>query len=167
MRIFSLIAIVFGLIVSSCNPVPPGQLPDDVVNTPGGPAYRANTSQQGVRSVWSIIPTSDIILPGNLTVTYRATVMSSAGETRHNLILVRQAGENDYRPLSIQISNVSAGIRVRLGDSGEGIPGTKWQIIIIEIPYPTLPGNYPFDFNVIFDGFDFGTVQCNVKVVQA
>ena len=167
MRIFSLISIIFGLIVSGCSPVPPGQLPDDVVITPGGPAYRANTSQQGVHSVWSPIAASDLILPGNLTVTYRATVMSSAGEVRNNLILVRMAGENDYRPLSIQISNVSRGIKVRLGDSGQGLPGTSWQVIIIEIPYTTLPGNYPFYFNVIFDGFDYGTVQCNVKVVQA
>ncbi len=149
----------------ACNPIPPGQLPDDVVITPGGPAYRANVQQQGIGNLWSPIVTSEVGLGDNVTVSYRASLVTSAGETRKNIIAVRKAGVLDYRPLTLSISNVPASLKVTQGEKGGGLPGTSYQVLIIEIPYQVTPGQYPFDININFDGKDYGKIPCTVKVI--
>lgn len=150
-----------------CNPIPRGQQPDDVVTTPGGPAYRANVHQQGVRDLWPSIETSVVVLGDNVTVHYRASIVTVAGQTRKNIVAVRKAGVQENLALKLSVSNIPAGFKVTEGEKGDGLPGTSVQVLVIEIPYVVTPGEYTFDIGVEYDGKDYGKIPCTVKVIVA
>ena len=149
-----------------CNPIPPGQQPDDVVPTPGGAAYRANVHQQGVKDLWPPIETSEVVLTDNVIVTYRASIVTAAGETRNNIVGVRKAGFHNNPALTLLVSNIHAGIEVKEGEKGGGLPGTANEVLIIEVLKSTLPGEYIFDIGVEFNGKDYGKIPCTIKVVK-
>ncbi|GAI32617.1 unnamed protein product, partial [marine sediment metagenome] len=43
------------------------EVPDDIVSTPGGIAYRANVHQQGVENPWPPIESSEVVLKSGFT----------------------------------------------------------------------------------------------------
>ena len=167
-RLAALIILIATLILDfGCNPIPLGQQPDDVVITPGGPEYRANVHQQGVRDLWPSIETSVVVLGDNVTVHYRASIVTIAGQTRKNIVAVRKAGVHENLPLKLKVSNIPAGFKVTEGEKGGGLPGTSFQVLVIEIPYVVKPGEYTFDIGVEYDGKDYGKIPCTVKVIVA
>ncbi len=152
-----------------CNPSPLGQQPDDIVTTPGGAAYRANVHQQGVRDLWPLIETSEVVLADNVTITYRADIETKAGESRNNIVFLRIPGRHDLgiSNLNLSVSNSPSGIEVREGEGGGGLPGTIAQVLIIEISQNVKPGEYSFEIKVEFEGEDYGQLPCTIKVAKS
>ena len=165
-RLVSLVTLVL-LLVIGCNPIPPpGQQPDDVIPSPGGMAYRANVHEQGKPDLWTAVEVGTAVLADNVTIYYRSDIETRAGELRNNIISVGIPGRHDLsiRDLNLIVSNLPAGIVVREGEAGGGLPGTIAQVLIIEISQDVKPGEYIFEINVEFEGKYYGKIPCTVTV---
>ena len=114
--------------------------------------------------MWPPIKTIEVVLADNVTVTYRASIVTEAGQTRNNIVAVRKAGVHDSRPLNLTVSNIPAGFKVTEEGSG-GLPGTSVKVLIIEIAREVKPGEYTVDIGIEFDGKDYGKIPCTIKVV--
>jgi hypothetical protein len=154
------------VLIQGCNPIPLGEQADDVVNTPGGPAYRANVHQQGVKDFWPPVEINEVTLGENVTVSYRAVINSVAGVARNNIISVRQTGRMGTSNLTLAFSNVPADIKVSQGASGGGLPGTSFQVLTIQLSETILPGNYTFYIDINLNGKDYGKIPCTIGAGQ-
>ena len=145
-----------------------GQQPDDIVPTPGGITYRANVYEQGKTNPWPPIQSNTVVLGDNVTITYRAYIETKAGESRNNIIFMRIPDRYDFdtRNLNLSASNIPAGISVKEGEGGGGLPGVMAKVLVIEISQDVGPGEYTLEINMKFEGKDYGQIPCTVKVVQ-
>ncbi|MDP2729695.1 MAG: hypothetical protein Q8O55_04360 [Dehalococcoidales bacterium] len=167
-RLATIIILTTALTLTfGCGPVATGQ-PDDLTYGPGGFTYKANFQQQGVRNPWPPIISKDVVLADNITISYRAEIETRAGEIRNNIVAARKAGGGHENPeLNLSVSNVPAGIEVKEGEEGGGLPGTVKHLLIIEISKDVKPGEYTFDIGIEFNGKDYGKIPCTIKVVKS
>jgi hypothetical protein len=151
-----------------------GQLPDDVMATPGGVAYRANVHQQGIENPWPPIESETVQLErgsSTIRVQYRKSIETAAGETRNNIIYV--AGYNPSHDLSLNgtlnlyIVNLPSGLVVsQIGEGSLGMPGMLASILTLDVSPGVADGEYNFEIGVEIDGQDYGTVPCILTVRQ-
>lgn len=158
--------------------VPPGTAGaanDDIVFPPGGFTYRANVHQQG-QPDWPPVEQTEATL-WNFTrianITYRSYIETKAGETRNNLFYLKISGFPSLDPLkaTYESVNLPEGFMVeRGGEMYGGIggqdKGASRIVMKINISQKVAPGEYAFQFKVIVDGAEFGSVPCTVKVLD-
>ncbi len=96
-----------------------GQALDDIVPTPGGPAYRANIQQQGVSNPWPLVQTATATLDNSdnpAQITYRDSIETAPGQNRNNLFYVTLPNVNPYDrslpalAIALKAENLPAGI---------------------------------------------------------
>ena len=168
--IMGLFALVLTLGSAQCRPV---EAPDDIIAVPGvGVGYRANCHQAGKKNLWPPIESTELKLKlGDSAfytdLSYRSYIDTKAGETRNNIIFIR-AGDayiTVFHKLLLEMSDIPDGLEVKEVDGGGG-PGSVSKVIAITIAKPVQPGEYTFNIRIIFDGDDYGTVPCTIRVVR-
>ncbi len=147
------------------------EAPDDIVNTPGGSAYRANVHQQGVPDKWPEVETVEKELSANTTsifVRYREIITTKAGEVRNNLFDLRAAAPGIGRPLhTVVLYTVAAppGMNFYL-DNASGLAGPA-TVLVIDVPSTVARGRYTFAIIVVVDGvINYGSLGCTVDVTK-
>jgi|WetSurMetagenome_2_1015567.scaffolds.fasta_scaffold22157_2 hypothetical protein len=145
--------------------------PDDIVNTPGAAAYRANVHEQGVPDRWLVIETVETRLTAGSEAVFvrsRAEITTKAGEVRNNIITIRK--ESGHFETIINLADVAlytVGAPADLifyRSSAGGLPGTIAPLLVIVVP-PGLPqGRYEFLVGIEIKGNDYGTLPCSIIV---
>jgi hypothetical protein len=153
-----------------------GQAADDIVFTPGGPAYRANVHQMGVISPWPPVPTTNATLGnpgGQAEIEYRNNIQTDAGQTRNNLFYITlpdvSPTDTSLPPLtiSLQAQNLPAGIIAVQTDLSwhDGDPARRAAAAMtVQVPADVAAGDYSFNIDVTLNGTDYGTLPCTVSV---
>jgi len=144
---------------------PGPERPDDIIQTPGGLAYRANVHQEGVENPWPPIESKDVILASNKyspQITYRDYIETKAGESRNNILHINTGGRGIHE-LNLDTINIPTGIEVKRGIRWQG-PGTIAQVLVIEIVHDIQPAEYTFEISVEINGTDCGAVPCTIEV---
>ena len=162
--------------ISCAQPGPPGAANDDVVSAPGGFTYRANVHQQGQRD-WPPIQETEVTLKslsGTIDIQYRDYIETEAGETRNNIIFL--SGKNSpelLHPLQVYYRAVDLpdGITIeRDGQMYGGIGGQDRKssrvVLLIRIASQVKLGEYPFAIHLEYEGKDFGSLPCTIKVIE-
>jgi hypothetical protein len=171
------------LIITSCQsggdethtPIPAKDLlpavgeeaPDDIMPTPGGPAYRANSHQEGVENPWSPIEATNVALGSGSNeahVTYRDYIETKAGETRNNIIYVYIPNKN-VDSLNLYSIDIPAGMSPTEGMKWHG-PGSIASVLVTEISQDVPLGQYTFEIGLEINGKDYGTIPCTIKVIE-
>jgi hypothetical protein len=146
---------------------PGPERPDDIIQTPGGLAYRANVHQEGVENPWPPIDSQEVILADNVyspQIVYRDYIETESGASRNNIIYVN-AGGREINKLELYTTDVPTGIEVKRGMLWQG-PGNMAQVLVIEIAQDVRPAEYTFKIGVKIDGTDCGAVPCMINVVE-
>ena len=158
-----------GITQTGSSPSPAGtKAPDDLVNTPGGTAYRAGSQQERVENNWPAIETASVALGTGLDVLnihYRAYIESKAGETRNNIIGVSKDGGLVGKNLSLYTVGVPEGLKITILN-GVGLPGALAAVLAIEIKPGVTSGEYTFKIGIEIDARDYSTIPCTVKVIK-
>jgi hypothetical protein len=143
---------------------------DDIVPTLGGSAYRANVHEQGVPDRWPSIQMATTRLaagPETITVGYRPTIVTEAGQIRNNLLLVdREGGFREIggiTDIGLYTVGAQSGIQFAQGGAG-GLPGTLATVLVVMIPDDIQPGRYDFGIGIEIQGRDYGTLPCTMEV---
>ena len=145
---------------------------DDIVYTPGGPAYRGNFHQEGVTNPWPTISANDVFLGDSdneflFYLLYRDYIETRAGEARNN-ILYLQTPEKDVIINSIELYTSGTPSKINVvecmrysGPLFRFIP-----VLSIEIAEDAAPGEYMFEIGFIINDTDYGMVPCTIKVID-
>lgn len=147
--------------------------PDDIVSTPGGPAYRADVHEEGVQDNWPPVKTVTLSLgegSGTLRLTYRDQIQTIAGQVRNNLFAFylpnvdpSTAPKMDAR---LAISDLPAGITV--SESGQYFgadPGRQsWISLRIDISSQIVSSSYSFNIDVTVNDQDYGSIPCKISL---
>ena len=154
----------------------PGAANDDIVYPPGGFTYRANVHQEG-QPDWPAIQQTEVALEalsGTIDIQYRDYIETEAGETRNNIVFL--SGKNAPELLdSLQIYYRAVeppdGITVEQGKQMYGGIGGKDKkssrvVLKINIASSVKPGEYPFVILLEYEGKDFGSIPCTIKVLE-
>ena len=157
-------------------PGPPEAANDDIVYPPGGFTYRANVHQEG-QPEWPAIQQTEVTLEalsGTIDIQYRDYIETKAGETRNNIIFL--SGKNAPELLdSIQVYYRAVeppdGITVEQGKQMYGGIGGKDKessrvVLLIHIAPQVKPGEYPLAIYLQYEGKDFGSIPCIIKVLE-
>ncbi len=161
------------LAVTACQPaappypVPGEEAPDDIMLTPGGLAYRANSNQAGVPSPWRPIEMRTLFLgsgPDAPRVTYRDHIETRAGEARNNIVIAATPGQRGST-FDVYVAALPVGIDVEPGRRWSG-PGKINQVLIVAASQDIDPGHYTFEIGLEIDGRDYGTLPCTIEVVE-
>jgi hypothetical protein len=163
-------------VVTSPAQGPPEASNDDIVYPPGGFTYRANVHQQG-QPDWPAVQQTEVTLDalsGTIDIKYRNYIETKAGETRNNIIFL--SGRNAPElldPLQVYYRAVGLpdGITVeRDGQMYGGIGGQDRKssrvALLIHITSQVKPGEYPVAIHLEYEGRDFGSLPCTVKVIK-
>jgi hypothetical protein len=171
-------------------PVPPGTLPyqstnqppaaDDLIPSPGGVyVYRANMHSQGQPDQWPQIQqdTAKFMVTDTLNLIYRASIETSAGQTRNDIIYItdstgqiRFANQAGLAPLNMTFAGLPAGITAVFGRTQNynflrvNDPKSMGGIAQFYISSEVKPGNYPFQMGAQINGADC-TLPCVIKVL--
>ncbi len=148
-------------------PAPGEAAPDDIMLTPGGLAYRANSYQAGVTNPWQPIEMRTLSLgsgPDDPRVTYRDHIETRAGEARNNIVIAATPGRLGST-FDVYVTALPVGIDVEPGRRWSG-PGKINQVLIVEASLEVEPGQYTFEIGLVVDGKDYGTVPCTVEVTE-
>jgi len=146
-------------------PVEGAEVYDDIVNTPGGAAYRANVHQEGEVSPWPPVESAEVTLNG-VYLRYRDYIETGAGETRNNIFTVRRDSGFREGSLNLYATAIPAGIEFAQSLSG-GLPGTLTTVLVIEISADIAPGQYSLEIGLKVEGQSYGTVTCTIEVVDS
>ena len=145
---------------------------DDLVPTPGFPAYRANVHEVGKENPWPHVETVEVELKGSFGkawLRYRDYIETGAGETRNNILLMGRVGGFDPRAYTMRIEpyavSVPPGIELSQRLSGS-VPGTLATVLVIEIAPEVAPGQYVFEIGLSIQAQNYGTVPCIIEVVE-
>ena len=145
-----------------------GQAADDIIFTPGGPAYRANVHEAGPNNPWPEVQTVIVQLSGNdaISLRYRENIETKAGETRNNILGLSGVNifEKQGTPVVFVPLNLSAGIAAIEEQTTIG-PMTA-AVMQIGIPPLITAGDYTFNIHVEIDGKDYGQVPCTITVID-
>ena len=156
---------------TSVSPVTGEEAADDIILTPGGPAYRARFYQEGVVNPWPPIESSEAILEDNgnyISLHYRDYIETKVGETRNNILYLQSPG-SDISSLKLYAIDIPTGIEVKERMRWHGPIGTVLSIIpvlIIEVSQDVKPGQYTFEISLEIDGKDYGCVPCIIKIIE-
>ena len=178
MRISVTIAVMIMLVLTAftaCSS-PAGVAGDDIVTPPGGFTYRANVHQQGQRD-WPPIQENEVTIEtpsGTLGVRYRDYIETGAGETRNNIIYLDVNNSPELPdPLQVDYSDVGLPDGITIERDGEmygGIGGQDREssrvVLQIHIASYVKPGEYPFAVHIDYEGTDFGSFPCTVRVIE-
>ena len=151
MGALSMLAVV---ILSGCqahpNTASTAQRPDDIVPTPGGPAYRANVIEQGKKNPWPRIPVETVKLTDDISIEYRAVIDMPPGTTTNDLIYlyVGLAGETTDN-FNVSLVGISPRINIQEKASGWARPGALYKELQAS--------------NLAIPGFDSSTFQIKVE----
>lgn len=139
---------------------------DDIVSTPGGYAYRANVTQEGVDNLWPTIVTTETIIGDDdpISVRYRDHIQTLPGETRSNILLINRA---DISELSLYIvGNLGNDVSVIEGLRYHGFLSVVTPVLFISFPQNTEAGEYSFDIGFKINGTDYGAIPCTVEIMD-
>jgi hypothetical protein len=154
----------------------PGAANDDIVFPPGGFTYRANVHQQGEPD-WPPVQQTEVTLDalsGTVNIQYRDYIETEAGETRNNIIFLngRDAPELSD-PLKVQYHNegLPDGIHVErdrqmYGGIGGQDKKSSRVVLLVHIAPQVKPGEYPFAIQLEYEGKDFGSIPCTIRVLE-
>lgn len=148
-------------------PAPGEEAPDDILFTPGGLAYRANSNQAGAPNPWRPIEMRTLSLgsgPDAPSVTYRDHIETRAGEARNNIVIAATPGRLGST-FDVYVTALPAGIDVEAGRRWSG-PGKINQVLIVEASQDLEPGQYSFEIGLVVDGEDYGTVPVTIEVTE-
>jgi len=152
---------------------------DDIIESPNGPAYRANFQQEGVENSWLSIETTELIL-GNineedacelndcLILTYRDNIESRVGEASNNILYIK-ATDQDINNLNLYAYDVPIGIEVKEkmrwqgGSLSEFVP-----VLFIEVSQNIIPGDYTFQIGIEVNNQGYGTnpIPCTIIMIE-
>ena len=155
---------------------PSGAANDDIVFPPGGFTYRANVHQQGEPD-WPPVQQTEVTLDalsGTVDIQYRDYIETKSGETRNNIIFL--SGKNtpelsDSLQVYYRAVELPDGITVEQGKQMYGGIGGKDRessrvVLLIHIAPQVKPGEYPFAIQLEYEGKDFGSIPCTIKVLE-
>ena len=152
---------------------------DDIIESPNGPAYRANFNQEGVENSWLSIETTELIL-GNknaddacslddcLILTYRDYIESRVGEARNNILYIK-ATDQDINNLNLYAYDVPIGIEVKEKMRWQGSSLSEFvPVLFIEVSQNIIPGDYTFKIGIEVNNQGYGTVPipCTIRVIE-
>jgi hypothetical protein len=151
---------------------------DDIIPVPGGgPMYRANVHEQGVKNPWPPIDSAEITIgepPDIAQITYRDYIETEAGQTRNNLFTIylpnAVSSDTTYIKTVLQAVDVPSGITVTQDDwewHGADPARRSTTALIIEIAPQLGPGDYVLDFNVNINTKEYGTIPCTINVISS
>jgi len=154
----------------------PGAANDDVVSAPGGFTYRAGIHQEG-QSDWPPVQEKETTikaLSGTIDFRYRDYIETKAGETRNNIIfLFGQKAPDLLDPLQVQYLAVDLpnGISIQrdqqmYGGIGGQDKKSSRVVLRISIASQVKPGEYLFAIHLEYEGRDFGSLPCTIKVIE-
>ena len=146
-----------------------GQAADDIMLTPGGPAYRGNVHEQGVVNPWPEVQTVETPLNAtgeDIRLNYRAFIETKAGETRNNILWLYGTSISAKMGKAVVFTpeNLPSGIATNLEQTAVS-PVTK-AVMEISISAQVSTGEYTFNIRVEIDGKDYGQVPCTIKVIN-
>ncbi len=150
---------------------------DDIVPVPGGgPMYRANVHEEGVKNPWPPIEDTEVALgepPDGAQIWYRDYIETGAGQTRNNLFTIYLpdaiSSDTTYIKTVLQAVNLPSGITVTQDDwewHGSDPARRSKTALVNEISPQLDAGEYTFAINVNIDGRDYGTLPCIISVVE-
>jgi hypothetical protein len=151
------------------------EAPDDIVRWMFAIDYRANMQHNGTYPP-PVIKSEGLKLKSGLTeisVGYRKTITSKAGEFRNNLFTV----------VSIQSASLNTGhvwgedtLKLNVVGESSGIKFTQdgffahllnyYKVLVVEIPATVKPGVYEFSIGIEFEGINVGIIPCTVEVIE-
>ncbi|MBN1370167.1 MAG: hypothetical protein JW954_08035 [Dehalococcoidaceae bacterium] len=144
--------------------------PDDIVATPGGPAYRANVHQQGEENPWPPVDTSEVTLENDSLVCkirYRQSITTWVGSTRNNMIHLSIPGKMAIDEMNLVVDNNNACISViRSRDWDWSGLGSRSVLLVITVLPDAKPGKYSFGIEVDIDGSLLGVLPCRIEVIR-
>jgi hypothetical protein len=155
---------------------PPEAANDDVVSAPGGFTYRAGIHQQG-QPDWPPVQQTEVTLDalsGTVDIQYRNYIETQAGETRNNIIFLNGGNAPELSdPLQVQYraEGLPDGItlerdREMYGGIGGQDKRSSRVALKISIAPQVKPGEYPFAIQLEYEGKDFGSIPCTIKVLE-
>ena len=161
------LALILATLATGCSNISSStkseEAPDDIIVTPGGPAYRANVQQEGAVNPGPSIQAREVMLDQNVHVTYRANIDTKAGQTRNNIVYLRSSGQA-INTLILNTLDVPDGMDVKYGMLWHGRPGAMAQVIVVEISRDVKAGQYSFEISIVLNGPDYGQIPCTITV---
>jgi hypothetical protein len=158
---------------TALNPIPTSttlaateEAPDDVIFTPGGLCYRANSST-GESADTFVIESTKVVLDDNdpeSYLYYRSYIETRAGENRNNIFRVTTPVW-DIQNLELCTGDMPLGIEVAESEQWHG-PRTIASILTIMIAEDNEPGEYTFEIYMEIDGESYGSAPCTIKVID-
>lgn len=152
------------------SPTESEESPDDIVNTPAGQTYRANVHQEGIPDRWPSIETAEVPIGSGseeIYVTYRRDITTNSGETRNNIISVRWPNTHlkDIDSLDLYCAEIPPSLTLAQ-ESASGLIGTVEKILTIGISKDLKPGRYTLNVGLIINDKNYGTIPCNIDVLN-
>lgn len=147
-------------------PVQAKEAADDIMPTPGGPGYRANLHQAGVKNPWEPVEISEAYLGSREKEThvyYRSYIETAAGEARNNIIMATIEGK-EIKNLSLYADNIPYGITLTDGMQWSA-PYFRASVLVVETAADIIPGEYDLDIGLLINGRDYGTITCTIDVI--
>jgi hypothetical protein len=158
------------VILSGCqaqlNTTSTTQRPDDIVSTPGGPAYRANVITPGKKNPWPPITVETAKLTDNISIEYRSVIDMPPGTTTNDLIYlyVGSAGQTTDN-FTLSFVGITPRINIQEKASGLARPGALYKEL--QVANLAIPGfdSSTFRIKVEYKGRELGKVSCTVNIL--
>ena len=156
------------VLVSSCS----APQADEAVRLRGGLGYSGNVGEEGWPVETPQVEGAQVELrmpTGVIEVGYRDYVETKVRERRNIIFYVFHSGLGFNRPAQVSVEPVA------LPEESKCRVLEPWQdthtkrsdgALQIEIGRDVPAGEYSFEFNVKFDGDDYGQLPCTIKVVK-
>jgi hypothetical protein len=155
---------------------PPEAANDDIVSAPGGFTYRAGIHQQG-QPDWPPIQEEETTIQafsGTIDFRYRDYIETEAGETRNNIVFLFGHNAPELSdPLQVQYRAEGLPDGITLERDREMYGGIGGQdrissrvVLKITVAPQVEPGEYPFTIRLGYEGKDFGSIPCTIKVLE-
>lgn len=171
-----LVLVLLSVTVACSPPASSGAANDDIVYPPGGFTYRANVHQQGERD-WPAVQQTQVTLEalsGTIDIQYRDYIETKAGETRNNIFFLNGRNAPElldplqvyYRAVDLPDGVTVEQDRQMYGGIGGQDRKSSRVVLLIHIASQVKPGEYPFAIHLEYEGKDFGSLPCTVKVID-
>ncbi len=176
-----LLASAVGCTLPTPTPSTTGSLeqPDDIVATPGGPAYRANVHGVGngttIPNPWPPVEQSEVALGTSPTalVTYRDRIETKPGQSRNNMFTLglELANDSTTKQMTALVTVVDAPSGMTAATTaayfGGPDPARLGHVVVtIVIPSGVAVGTYPIGYIVQINGRDYGRLPGTINVVN-
>jgi hypothetical protein len=151
---------------------PEVQSADDIVYTPGGPAYRANLRQEGVVNPWpKIVWVTTFLHAGDkefmVGLVYRHYIETKAGEARNNILRFSTSEEGvTIDTIELYTNGVPEKISIAECMQYVGPQSSHARVLSIIIGENIPSGDYTFGIGFIINGLDYGMAACTIEVIE-